>query len=141
MEEKEQPQGVRRSARTTKRIDYKVLNSGSNQLLSTGDTVVSEHMALNDHQEGDIRISILDFEQNWFKRTTKETIAINRIKPTLNGSEGHHLSAIYDVIPSKFNRGLVLPRPLSKENKAGIHNNTNSTNLLMMVEEPRQKHV
>ena len=139
--EREQPQGVRRSARSTKRIDYKVLNSGSNQLLSTGDTVVSEHMALNDHQEGDIEIKILDFERNWSKRTTKETIAINRLKPTLNGNEGHHLSAIYDVIPSKFDRGLVSPRPLSNENKAGIHNKTTSSQLLTKVQEPGQKHV
>lgn len=119
----EQHLGARRSSRNTKRIDYKAMDSGSNQLLTTGSTVVSEHMALNDHKEGDIEIKLLDFESNWLKRTTKETIAINRIQPTLNGNEGNYLSAIFNPVPSKYNRGLVSPRPddVITTNRTGVH--------------------
>ena len=71
------------------------MNSGSNQLLTVGDTVVSEHMALNDHKEGDIEIKLLDFESNWKKRRIKESLAISRLKPDLTENDGYHLSAIY----------------------------------------------
>ena len=80
------------------------MNSGSHQRLTVGDTAVSEHMALNDHKEGDIEIKLLDFEPHWKKRLIKETIAISKLKPDLNGNEGKYLSAIYDLIPSKFER-------------------------------------
>ena len=122
VKEKEQPQEdpipVRKSSRKTQRKDYRAMDSGSNQLLSIGDTVVSKHMALHNHQEGDIDIKFLGFERNWYRRTTKEAIAIKKIKPTLNEDEGRYISPIYDPVPSKFNRGLVsknlsskLPRP------------------------------
>ena len=32
----------------------------------------------------------------------KETLAINKLKPDLDENEGKYLSAIYDLIPSKF---------------------------------------
>ena len=96
--------GSRRSQRNVQRVDYKALNNGNNQLLTVGDTVVSEHMALNDHAEGDITIKLLDFEPHWKRRKIKETIAINRMKPSLNENEGHYLSPIYDLVPSKYSR-------------------------------------
>ena len=86
------------------RKDYKAMDNGSHQRLTVGDTAVSECMALNDHNEGDIEIKLLDFEPHWKKRLIKETIAISRMKPDLNGNEGKYLSAIYDLIPSKFER-------------------------------------
>ena len=61
-------------------------------------------MALDDHNEGDSEIKLLDFELHWQKRIIKETIAISRMKPCLNGKEGKYLSAIYDLIPFKFER-------------------------------------
>ena len=61
-------------------------------------------MALNDHVEGDINIKLLDFERHWKRRKIKETIAINRMKPSLNGNEGHYISPLYDLVPSKFSR-------------------------------------
>ena len=69
------PTGLRRSSRTTEQKDYKAMHSGGGQLLSLGDTVVSKHMALNDHKPGDIEIKLLDFESNWKKRLKKETMA------------------------------------------------------------------
>ena len=61
VEEKSEPLGERRSARNVKRVDYKAMNDGRGQLLSVGDTVVSEHMATQDHSEGDIEVKILGF--------------------------------------------------------------------------------
>ena len=84
------------------------MNSGEGQLLTVGNTIVSEHMALNDHSEGDIEISLLGFEPNWKKRLIKETIAINKHKPNLNGTEGFHLSAIYDPLPTSLTQGTRL---------------------------------
>ena len=87
---------------SAERKDYKAMNSGSNQLLSLGDTVVSKHMALNDHKPGDIEIKLLDFECNWKRRLKKETIAINRLMPDFNGNEGQYFSPIFDPMPTKF---------------------------------------
>ena len=60
---------------------------GSHQHLTGGYTAVSEHMALHDHNEGDIEIKLLDFESHWKKRLIKETIAISRMKLNLNRNE------------------------------------------------------
>ena len=65
-------------------------------------TAVSEHMALFDHDEGDIEVKILGFESDWKKRRVKEAIAISKIKPNLNDDDGLKLSAIYESLPSKF---------------------------------------
>ena len=109
--EEEVSTGLRRSSRATERKDYKAMNSGSNQLLSVGDTVVSKHMALNDHKPGDIEIKLLDFEPNWKRRLKKETIAINRMTPDLNGNEGQYISPIFDPVPTKFSAsGGTRPR-------------------------------
>ena len=53
--------GLRRSSREMERKDYKAMHSGSIQLLSVGDTVVSKHMTLNDHKPGDVEIKIPGF--------------------------------------------------------------------------------
>ena len=81
------------------------MHTGRGQLLSVGDTVVSEHMATLDHDSGDIEIKLLGFERSWKKRVIKERIAINKLKPNLNGTEGHHISAIFDSLPSALARG------------------------------------
>ena len=79
-------------------------------------------MATHDHKEGDIEIKILDFEQNWKKRLTKETIAISRLKPNLNGNDGVFLSAIYDSIPTKF----ALETRSSNSNRDDVINSQSS---------------
>ena len=83
---------------------------------------MSEHMATHDHKEGDIEIKILDFESNWKRRTIKEKIAINKLKPDLNGNEGHHLSAIFDLVPSKYDREARL----TEQTIDDVSNNSNS---------------
>ena len=111
---KEKPEerqtGERESARQTKKIDYKAMHSSSSIAITTGSTVVSEHMALNDHEESDIEIKILGFESNWYKQTAKETIPIKGIKQTLNEDEGRYISPIFDPVPSKYCADIG-PRP------------------------------
>ena len=103
-------QGTRKSSRNTQRKDYKAMHSGSDIMITVGSTVVSEHMALHDHQEGDVTFKLLDFEWNWSKRTWKEKIAINKLRPSLNGNEGHYISPIFDPVPSKYCADIG-PRP------------------------------
>ena len=63
-----EPTGERRSRRNTEKVDYKAMHNGSKQFLMLGKTAVSEHMALFDHEEGDVEFKILDFESDWKKR-------------------------------------------------------------------------
>ena len=77
------------------------MHSGKGQLLSVGDTIVSEHMATHDHDADDIEVRLLCFEQDWKKRVIKKTIAINKLKPNLNGTDGFHISAIFDPLPPR----------------------------------------
>ena len=53
-------------------------------------------------------VILCTFESNWYKRTTKEAIAIKRIKPTLNEDEGRYISPIFDPVPSKFTRSRLV---------------------------------
>ena len=62
LEQEADPQ-VRRSKRNLKRVDYKTLHNGSDQLLTTGSTVFFEHMASKDHKEGDVEIKLLFLNQ------------------------------------------------------------------------------
>ena len=75
---------------------------GSDIMITVGDTVVSEHLALQDHQDIDVTFKLLDFERNWSKRKWKEKIAIDKLGPSLNGNEGHYISPIFDPVPSKY---------------------------------------
>ena len=102
--------GTRKSSRNVQRKDYKAMNSGSDIMITVGDTVVSEHLALQDHQDGDVTFKLLDFERNWSKRKWKEKIAINKLGPSLNGNEGHYISPIFDPVPSKYCADIG-PRP------------------------------
>ena len=98
------PSNLRRSSRTKGKKDYKVIQEGTNQLLSEGSTDFSAHVASDVHEKSDLKFSILCTEENWFKRGVKEAIAIKKIKPTLNKDEGrYHLSKVYD----KFIRSSV----------------------------------
>ena len=64
LENQNNTQGTRKSSRYIQRKDYKVMHSGSDIIITVGSTVVSEHMALHDHQEGDVIFKLLDFERN-----------------------------------------------------------------------------
>ena len=46
VEKEEVELGTRRSNRNLQKIDYKAMHSGRNQMITTGDTIMSEHMAL-----------------------------------------------------------------------------------------------
>ena len=104
VEEDEVELGTRRSNRNLQKVDYKAMHSGSNQMITTGDTIMSEHMALHDHTEGDISIRLLDFEPHWGKRRIKESIAVRELRPSLNGNDALYLSPIYGLVPSKYSR-------------------------------------
>ena len=93
------PQNLRRSTRNKEKKDYKVIQEGTNQLLSEGSTDFSAHVASDTHEKSELRFSVLCTEENWFKRGVKEAIAIKKIKPTLNKDQGrYHLSKIYDKL-------------------------------------------
>ena len=47
-------QGTRKSSRNVQRRDYKAMYNGSDIMITVGSTGVLEHMALHDHQEGDV---------------------------------------------------------------------------------------
>ena len=110
IEEERATTGLRRSSRATERKDYKAMHSGSSQLLLVGDTVVSKQMALHNQKAGNIEIKLLDFESNWKRRLKKETIAINRMMPELNGNEVQYISPIFDLLPINFAGGGTKPR-------------------------------
>ena len=87
------------------------MHSGSGQLLSVDDTVVSKKMVLFDHKPGNIEIKLLDFEYNWKRRLKKVRIAINRMVPDLNANKGPYISPIFDPLPTKFASGGTRPQP------------------------------
>ena len=100
-EEPEENQNRRITRRSTrsKKVDYKAMNEGSNQLLTEGNTEFSAHVASDIHDKKDLKYSILYTDDNWYRRGVKEAIAIKKIKPTLNKDDGrHHLSAMYDKL-------------------------------------------
>ena len=93
--------GTRRSERQKdkKKKDYKVINDGSDQILSEGSTEFSAHVASDRHSKDDLQYRILCTDDDWFRRGVKEAIAIRKIQPTLNKDGGrYHLSKIYDDI-------------------------------------------
>ena len=99
----------RKSRRNIKKKDYKAIDSGRNIIMTEGETMVSKHMALMDHEEGEVKIEAITYEENWFDRGVREAIEIKKKKPTLNEDEGrYHLSVIYDTIFGKEN--MAVPR-------------------------------
>ena len=66
-------------------VNYKKLNDGTSKrhFLTQGNTAFSPHM-LEEHDEGDVRISVIGQEKNWWRRGVKEALHINRIQPTEN---------------------------------------------------------
>ena len=102
VEKEEVELGTRRSNRNLQKVDYKAMHSGSNQMITTGDTIMSEHMALHDHTDGDISIQLLDFESTWGKRRINESITVRELRPSLNGNNALYLSPIYGLVPSKY---------------------------------------
>ena len=81
-------------------------------------------MATTDHNDGDIEIKLIDFETNWKRRKLKETLAINRVQPTLKEKEGDYISPIFDSVPSKYNSGRTnaLQCDVTDDKSYGMHN-------------------
>ena len=93
--------GTRRSKRNVKKIDYKKMHTGQHIHITEGQTEVSKHVATCDHEEGDLEIVALGYEQNWYRRGIREAIEIKRHRPDLNVDEGrHYLSPLYERIIS-----------------------------------------
>ena len=96
--------GTRKSSRQKEIVNYKKMNSGSEIMLTEGNTEVSSHIATEEHSEGDIEFEIIGKENNWHKRGITEAIAIKERKSRLNEDEGRYrLPAIYDnIIRSQY---------------------------------------
>ena len=103
VEEIDSMQNARRSKRNVERKNYKELNRGANIILSEGNTVVSKHMATQEHKEGDITFKSITFDENWYTRGIREAIEIKKTSPTLNEDQGrYYLSAIfYNILVPK----------------------------------------
>ncbi len=90
---------TRQSNRNTKKHNYKNLHTGKNIRLSEGNTVVSKHIATHEHEENDVTIKAIGYDQNWYTRGIREAIEIRKRKPKLNEDGGRfHLNPIYDII-------------------------------------------
>ena len=57
-------------------------------------------MATTDYSDGDIEIKLIDFGTYCKRGKLEETLAINRVQPTLK--EGDYISPIFDSVPSKY---------------------------------------
>ena len=80
----------------------------------------SAHVASDEHEKDDFEYSIICTEENGFKRGIKESIAIRKIRPTLNLDDGrYHLSAIYDE--------LIQSRLIMKIPKMGLKTSQKET--------------
>ncbi len=93
--------GVSRYGRKRNEKDYKKLNSGEENVMTVGSTVVSEHMARcqNEHNEGDVQIKVVAQESNWWKRGVREANRIRVGRPSMNLDEGrYHISPIWSLI-------------------------------------------
>jgi len=87
-------------------MNYREIHTGSNQPLSEGSTAVSQHIAHNHHQKGDITIKAIGYEKNRQKRRFKEALAIYERNPSLNKMKPDpnpvYVPIIYQNLPSYF---------------------------------------
>ena len=84
-EEPDRNNQSRYSLRKKGPIDYKKLHDGTatRHFFTQGNTAFSPHM-LEEHDEGDVTITVLGQEKNRWKRGVREALHINRIQPTEN---------------------------------------------------------
>ena len=77
------------------------MHSGSNIILTEGNTAVSKHMANFDHKEEDIEFDIIGFERHRYKRWIKEALAIERFEPDLNDDSSRQFKVplVYKLLP------------------------------------------
>ena len=80
-------QTIRRSQRNVNRVDYAKLNSGP-LFLTEGSAKVSLHLALHDHEDGDVTMRTVGYCQNYTHRGIKEAIEIYRRNSPINLDEG-----------------------------------------------------
>ena len=84
-EEPDRNNQTRYSLRKKGPINYKKLHDGTatRHFFTQGNTAFSPHM-LEEHDEGDVTITVLGQEKNRWKRGVREALHINRIQPTEN---------------------------------------------------------
>ena len=114
---------TRRSNRNiNKKIDYNKMNRGE-KILTEGTTIVSKHVAEEDHEEGDITIKAVSYETNWRARGVKEAIEIRKKKTNMNQDEGrHYLSAIYNKLINENNAMRVMETGSSVNPQQNLEN-------------------
>ena len=96
--EEEDDEVIRRSERnkSKEKKNYKEMNNGQ-KIMTEGTTEVSKHVMSQEHKEGDVIITALTYDENWWKRGIREAIEIKKRKPDLNLDEGrYYLPRIYD---------------------------------------------
>ena len=70
-------------------------------MITTGDTIMSEHMALHDHTEGDISIRLLDFKSNWGKKRIKEShVMRSHVKSMDRNYFSNFVSRLLEIVPT-----------------------------------------
>ena len=102
------------------------MDSGSDIKLTVGSTEVSQHVALEDHAQGDLSIKALAYEPNYFQRQVKEALMIQRKRPTLiNRNAGKYtLPHIYGNIVKESAGDKVEP-PRSENQSSQAENAEN----------------
>ena len=116
--------GLRRSQRNVGREqpNYKELDQGAPMWLTEGESAVSQHLA-QDHNHGDIQVTVLGREKQRLRRGIKEAIEIQRHKPSLNknsDTDRYKLSPIYD--------SLIKPKNTRNNNNNNNNDNNNNNN-------------
>ena len=83
---------VRRSSRLKdkSKVDYKIMNEGEKPTPLNENSEVAQYMRESGHTREDMEITILGYEENWWKRGVKEAIHIRKLKPTLNKDQGRY---------------------------------------------------
>ena len=96
----------KRTRRGTRVRNYRDKNNGNEVIWNVGESEVATYMVEQDLRKEDMKVKIIDNEENKWKRGIKEAINIKRKKTKLNKDEGrYHLSNIYDVVlDNKFER-------------------------------------
>ena len=75
------------------------------RLNNPSHSAIAEHAYNTGHNIEWDNATIIDFESNIWKRKVKESLWINRIKPTLNRDTGYILSPIYGPVINRKREG------------------------------------
>ena len=113
---------------TKEKINYKNINDGKNIILNPGQTEVSEHMAMYEHNNK-VTIKAIAKEDNWYKRGMIEAFEIVKKKPTLNKDNGrYHVPAIYTNLLQRSEASERNDRPVTS---SAVTNDTEEVGPMM----------